>query len=103
MRLIQRFCKPFLALPEVRGSGIIRTIGKPKRNVTAAKALGDLDAVFRVLQCPSANRLIRICERSVFVFLTLEQIGVDGSWRNSIATGKALDVIGVLHALRAIP
>src|SRR5437588_7496379 len=84
MRFLQRFSKPFLALSDVRRPGIVRTVRKPKRYVPALEALRDFDAVFCVLQGAPADGAIRICERSVLVFLILKKIGINGPWRNSI-------------------
>src|SRR5207302_3789999 len=76
MRFLQRFSKPFLALSDVRRPGIVRTVRKPKRYVPALEALRDFDAVFCVLQGAPADGAIRICERSVLVFLILKKIGI---------------------------
>src|SRR5690242_10699132 len=103
MRFLQRFSEPFLALPDVRSSGIIRTVREPKRYVPALQALRDFNAVFRMLQGATAHAIIGVSERSVLIFLILKKIGIDGTRPNSVAGSETPDFIGAVHAFGAIP
>src|ERR1039458_6139322 len=103
MRFLQQFREPLLALPDIRGSRVVRAVGKPHGNVSAVQPPGDLNAVLGVLQRTLANGRIRIAEGAVLVFLILEKIGIDRAGENSVVLGKFLDAIGAAHTIRAVP
>src|SRR6201981_3529697 len=102
MRFLKCFRKPLLALTDVGRPGIIRTVRKPKRNIPRVQALGDFDAVFGMLQSPPTDRAIRIPERSVLVFLILEEIRIDGSRGHPVAAPKTPAFFGAFFPFRAI-
>src|SRR5262245_41569039 len=103
MRRSQGFKKPSLALPDVRGPGIVRAVGEPKRQVSAVEPSCDLDAVLHVTQGSQANRWIGITKRTVLVFLILKEVGVDRSWRDTITVREPFDLIRALYSVRTVP
>src|SRR3954466_850211 len=101
--MLQTIFKPRLALPDIGGTGIIRAISKPKRNIPALEAKRDFDAVLGVLQSPLADRTIRIGKRAVFVFLILKEIWIDGAGRHAITAGEVLDLVRAPLSFWAAP
>src|SRR6266496_5913520 len=49
MHLPQALFKPCFSLPYVCCSGIVRSIGEPRRDIATAEALRDFNAVFNML------------------------------------------------------
>src|SRR5207253_6535196 len=95
--------EPPLTLSNVRGSGVVRTVGEPEDDVAAAQAPRDGDAVARVLQGARAHALVRVAERSEFVGLILEQIRIDRSRLDLTACRQRRDAIDVADAARKVP
>src|SRR4029077_12060565 len=56
-----------------------------------------------MLQRAATDGFVRIAEGAELVFLILKQIRIDRAGAHAVARGKALDLSGALHSLRAIP
>src|SRR5215467_7452238 len=103
MGLLQSFRERLFALPDVRATRIVRTVGKPERDIPAVQTARDLDAVFGVPQGTPSNGFIGIPERAVLVLLILKQIRIDRSGSNPVAGRAALDFLRALDAVGTIP
>ena len=103
MGFLQSLFEPLAALTDVRGSGIVRSISEPERDISAVQTSSNFDAIFRVLQRALANRRIWIAKRAILIFLILKQIGVDRTRCNPVTAGKAFDLLRALHAIRTVP
>src|SRR5882724_7448979 len=103
VRFPQHLGEPLLALPDVRRAGVIRSVREPHGDIPAVQAARDLDTVLCMLQCALANGRIGIAERTEFVFLVLEKVGVDSTGKYAIALGEFLNRVSASDALRAVP
>src|ERR1700676_2839094 len=60
MRSVQRLFEPLLALPDIRGTGIVGSVGEPQRDIATAQARIDFNAVFHVFKGAFPNSRVRI-------------------------------------------
>src|SRR5438105_13413739 len=103
MCFFQSIDEPLLALSNVCGAWIMRSVSEPEGNVAAVETLCNLDAVECVLHRAKPNCCVGIAKRTVFVLLILKEIGIDCTGRNTTPCGELLDLIGTLDTARAIP
>src|SRR5438105_5041816 len=68
--------EPALTLPNVRRARIVRSIREPERDVPAAHAVCDFDALQAVLKGLLTDRFRGIAEGAKFVFLILKQVWI---------------------------
>src|SRR5580704_787196 len=95
--------EPVLALPNIRRAGIVGPIREPQRDVPAAQAVCDVNALHAMLKGLLPDRFRGIAEGAKFVFLILKQVRIDGPNSYFVALCRGPDSLGVLGAAREIP
>ena len=103
MHARQPFGEPALALADIGGAGIVRSVGKPERHVAAAECARQADAVETMLHGALADLGLWIAERTELVVLILEQVRVDGADANTGGRRCRLHGCDIALAVRQIP
>ena len=99
----QSLFKPAAAMAYVLRAGVVGTIGEPEREIAAAQALLDFDAIQNVVHGLLANRRIGIAQGPVLIVLILKQVGIDGPRAQPILGGQGLNFHAIANALGQIP
>jgi hypothetical protein len=103
MRIAQRGFEPLLALPDIRGAGIVGPVGEPQRDIATAQAASDFNAVLYVFEGVSPDGGVRIAEGAVLILLILKEVRVDGTGFHTKTLGQLLNLIGAVYSGRKIP
>ena len=99
----QVLLEPLLPVADVRGAGIVRSVGEPQHDIAAVQPSRDGDAVARVPQRVFAHGPVGIAERAELVHLVFEEVRVDRARLDAVLRRKRYDPIDIVQAARQIP
>ena len=99
----QIFLEPLFAPSNVRGPGIVGSVGKPEHDVAAVQSPRDADAILRVLERMLAHARVWIAEGAELVDLFFEQVWVDGARLDAVPRRQRGDPVDVVHAVGEVP
>src|SRR5258708_13848962 len=90
-------------MTDVLSPRIVRSVGEPERDIAAPEAARNFDAVENMVERLLSDGGVRIPQRSVFVDLVLEHVGVDGAGAEAMLGCEGLNVGHAFHSLGKLP
>src|SRR5438067_2008952 len=99
MRRRKDLLHPLDAFANTLRAGVVGTIGNPKGDVLVTQFAANLDGVQKVSQRIAACLSAGITDRSVFVFLRLKQVGIDGTGLDVVLRLQPLDLCNIALAV----
>src|SRR5213080_3584531 len=90
---------PRNSLANALSARIIRTVGEPRRDVAAAKSVGNGNTLEDMIQSSAPDIGIRITNGSVLVFLVLKHVGID---RHRSDTALFCELLNFRHIAQTI-
>jgi len=103
MNFPHALCKILDPLADILRTGVIRTVGEPRREIPRTQKVGDFDAIQNVIERFPPYGRIGVADRSVLIFLVLEDIRIDRAGPDAIFSAERIDVADVVGAIRQVP